>query len=159
ATADTAITGPSAATISTADRRRRRPRRRITALTGSDQTLAPRPSHSAARKMFDWRRLPLDDRILRLLPDLPLTLPLPPLLPWGPPFASGAFGSGEAPLSSGGLTARAPPSGRGPSPTAAPPAPAPRPAARTRPSSAPAAPRGRRWPGSPAPASRGARAR
>ena len=52
ATAETAMTGPRAAMIRTADSRRRRPCRRITALTGSDQTLAPRPSHSAARKML-----------------------------------------------------------------------------------------------------------
>ena len=71
ATTDTAMTGPRAAMMRTADNRRRNPCRRITALTGSDQTLAPRPSHSAARKMLDWRRLPLDDLRRRKLLDEP----------------------------------------------------------------------------------------
>src|SRR5262252_1477659 len=81
-----ATTGPSAAATRTSVKRRRIPRRRITALTGSDQTLAPRPSHSAARKMLDERRLPLDDLILRLLPDLPVILLLFPSA-----FASGVL--------------------------------------------------------------------
>jgi hypothetical protein len=89
ATAETAMTGPRAAMIKTADSRRRRPWRRITALTGSDQTLAPRPSHSAARKMLDWRRLPLDDLILRLLLDPRVPPDVFPLFPSGPLFVSG----------------------------------------------------------------------
>ena len=134
----------------TADSRRRNPCRRITALTGRDQTLAPRPSHSA-RKMLDWRRLPLDDLRRRKLlddprPDPAAPLPSEPLFPSGPPFPSG-------------LMARAPPSGRDPSPTAAPPARATSRAARTRPWSAPAAPTARRSPGSPAPANTAARVR
>ena len=56
--------------------------------TGSDQTLAPRPSHSAARKMLDWRRLPLDALILRLLPDPRVPPDDRPLFVSGPRFPS-----------------------------------------------------------------------